>query len=308
MIRISVIIPTHNRPAALSACLGALNVSFPADAETIVVSDGFTPDLTPVVAPFVQSLRLRLLQVPHGGPAAARNHGLKVAQGDIAVFTDDDCRPRPGWLSALAGGVSLAPPRAVGGATFNGLPSNIYAETAHLILLLLSLHDRKIAGRERLLPSNNFAFPKLLLEQIGGFNERFRTAEDRELCRRWSAAGYELGRVPAELDHDEQMDAAGFVRKFLSYGRGAASFHESGGPASLRESAAFHLRLPGLALPELRRRGLARGLGIAGLLIVWEIANVAGYLSQRWRRRRAAQPQQPPAVETQTEPSAQVTR
>jgi glycosyltransferase involved in cell wall biosynthesis len=286
VIRVSVIIPTRNRPAALAACLQALSESYCDDAETIVASDGGDADLAPVVAPYVGPLRLRLIEIPHSGPAAARNHGLRAAQGAIAVFTDDDCRPRAGWLEALAAGAGFEPPRAVGGATHNGLPDDIFADTAHLVLCLLSRHDRKHAGRERLLPSNNFAFPKDALLRLGGFDEQYRTAEDRELCRRWAQAGYELARVPADLDHDERMDAAGFFRKFVSYGRGAADFHGSGARSSLRESVAFHLRLPALVLPELLCRPVARALGIVGLLIVWEFANLTGFLSQRLARRR----------------------
>ncbi len=96
MIRISVVIPTWNRPGPLAACLGALAKSFPSDAETVVVSDGGAEDLGPVVDPFIDALRLRLIKVAHGGPAAARNRGLEAARGEIVAFTDDDCRPHPG--------------------------------------------------------------------------------------------------------------------------------------------------------------------------------------------------------------------
>jgi GT2 family glycosyltransferase len=284
MIRISVVIPTWNRPGPLAACLGALTASFPPDAETIVVSDGGAQDLGPVVAPFVDSLRLRLLQPEHGGPAAARNRGLEVARGEIVAFTDDDCRPHPGWLAALAAGVTLSPPRAVGGSTYNGLPANVYADTAQLVLFLLAAHDRAVTGRERLLPSNNFAFPAAALIRLGGFDERFRTAEDRELCRRWTQAGFALGRVSeAVVEHDDRMDFSSFARKFFAYGRGAAKFHGSGASPTLRESVLFHLRLPALVIPELRRRSAARGAAIAALLMLWEIANLTGYVAERVR-------------------------
>lgn len=289
MIRISVIIPTLDRPAPLAACLDALAASFPEDAETIVVSDGGTADLRALVTRFVEPLRLRLIAVEHGGPAAARNRGLAVAGGEIVAFTDDDCRPTPGWLRSLAAGVVLSPPRAVGGTTRNGLPANAYADAMQLVLDLLSRHDRAAARRERFLASNNFAFPTEPLRRLGGFDESFLTAEDRELCRRWAAAGYELGRVPAAVvAHDPQLDLIGFVRKFIAYGRGAARFHASGVNPSLRESVAFHLRLPRLLVPEMRRRGALRGASIVALLVLWEIANLAGFLAQVLRQPAAA--------------------
>lgn len=284
MIRISVVIPTWNRPGPLAACLGALSESFPPDAETVVVSDGGAQDLGPVVAPFVDSLRLRLLQTEHGGPAAARNRGLEAARGEIVAFTDDDCRPHPGWLAALASGVTLSPPRAVGGSTYNGLPANAYADTVQLVLFLLAAHDRALTGLERLLPSNNFAFPAGALLRLGGFDERFRTAEDRELCRRWTQAGFALGRVSdAVVERDERLDLKSFAAKFFAYGRGAAKFHDSGANPSLRESMMFHFRLPALVIPELGRRSMARGVAIVALLTLWEIANLAGYVTERVR-------------------------
>jgi glycosyltransferase involved in cell wall biosynthesis len=54
VVRISVVIPTLDRPGPLTACLAALALEFPPDAETIIVSDGSTHDLGPVVAPFVE--------------------------------------------------------------------------------------------------------------------------------------------------------------------------------------------------------------------------------------------------------------
>ena len=289
MIRITVIIPTLDRPAQLAACLAALVPDFPPDAETLVIDDGGAVDLTPVVQPFADPLRLRLLQVPNGGPSAARNHGLAAASGAIALFTDDDCRPRPGWVASLAGGVSLDPPRAVGGSTFNGLPDNLYSVTAQLVLLLLSRHDRARTGAELLLPSNNFAFPADALRRLGGFDVSFRTAEDRELCRRWSNAGFALARVQeAVVDHDEQMGFFSYLRKFANYGRGAAHFHSTASRPSLRHSLSFHLHLPALVLPELRGLGFFRATAIAALLCLWELANLVGYLQQRLQRSHHA--------------------
>jgi glycosyltransferase involved in cell wall biosynthesis len=286
MVRISVVIPTLDRPGPLTACLAALAAEFPSDAETIVVSDGGNRDLGPVVAPFVERLRLRLLPIEHAGPAAARNRGLDLACGDIVAFTDDDCRPRPSWLATLASGVVVSPPRAVGGTTHNGLPGNAYADAEQLILNLVVRYDRAATRGERFLPSNNVAFPREPLRRLGGFDVRFRTAEDRELCRRWVSAGFALDRVPAAVvEHDSQLEFVRFVRKFFAYGRGAAQFHGSGEHSSLRKSTGFHFRLPALLAPELRQRGLVRGTGIVALLMLWEAANLAGFLDERLRRR-----------------------
>jgi len=285
VVRISVVIPTLDRPGPLTACLRALSQSFLPNAETIVVSDGGTVDLGRWLAPFVEPLRLRYIETSPGGPAAARNHGLAAARGDIVVFVDDDCRPRPGWLHALTSCVSPSLPRAAGGTTFNGLTANPYAEAAQLILDLVARYEHETHGGARFFPSNNLAFPTERLRCLGGFDESFRTAEDRELCRRWRQAGFALVQVPeAIVDHDVCLNLFGFARKFFAYGRGAARLHSSGNDSSFAESAAFHLRLPVLAGPQLARYGLRRGAGLLALLTLWEVANLAGFLSATPRR------------------------
>jgi GT2 family glycosyltransferase len=289
VFRVSVVIPTLDRPGPLTACLRALACSFPPDAETVVVSDGGTVDLGRWLAPFVDPLRLRYVAAPRGGPAAARNRGLAAARGDVVAFVDDDCRPHPGWLHALTSSVSLSPPRAAGGMTLNGLVSNPYAEVAQLILDLVARHEREAHGRESFFPSNNLAFPAEVLRRMGGFDESFRTAEDRELCRRWRRAGFALARAPeAVVEHDARLNFLRFLRQFFAYGRGGARFHSSGEGSSFGDSVAFHLRLPALVGPELTRHGPGRAAGLLGLLVLWEVANLAGFLTATPIRSGAA--------------------
>lgn len=277
MTRISVVIATRNRPGPLAACLRALAESFPDDAETIVVFDG-TP-ATSGLGGLAGPLRLRFVEAPAGGPAAARNRGLAEARGDVVAFTDDDCLPRPEWPAALAAGVSASPPVAAGGTTLNGSPANAYADCAQLILDLAGAHDLSRHGTERFFAANNVAFPAEPLRSLGGFAESFRTAEDRELCRRWRDAGFALRSVPeAVVEHRPALDFRGFVEKCFAYGRGAEQFHSTE-PGSLREAAAFHLQLPAALARATAGRGALRRCELTALSVVWEVANLAGFVS-----------------------------
>lgn len=285
MLRASVIIPTRDGADPLRRCLSALAHGFPPDAETIVVLDGDGVDPEPLLRDFSEPVRLRCIHVRHGGPGYARNRGLEVARGEIAAFTDDDCRPRPGWLEALVARVSSSPPRAAGGLTFNGLTSNLYADAAQVVLDLVARHERDTCGEVRFFPANNCAFPTAVLRQLGGFDETFRTAEDRELLRRWRAAGYGMDlATEAVVDHEADPDLLGFVRKFYGYGQGASRFHASANAATYGDSVSFHRRLPTLVAPEVRRRGPRRGAALIGLLALWELANLAGFLAESSRR------------------------
>lgn len=89
MPRVSVIIPTYNRAALLrEAIQSVLDQTF-ADFEIIVVDDGSRDETVSVVAGMGDS-RVRYVYQVNAGRAAARNHGLSLAQGEFVAFLDDD--------------------------------------------------------------------------------------------------------------------------------------------------------------------------------------------------------------------------
>jgi glycosyltransferase involved in cell wall biosynthesis len=117
--RCSVVVPTHERPEALAACLESLaELDYPRDRfETVVVDDGGRTPLEPVVDRFRERLDVKLVRRARAGPAAARNAGAEHAGGDLLLFTDDDCRPREDWLAGLLNAARAAPGAVVQGAT-----------------------------------------------------------------------------------------------------------------------------------------------------------------------------------------------
>ncbi len=285
MPRVSVIIPTRDGGGPLRTCLVALAHDFPPDAETIVVSDGGPTDLRTQLADLAEPLALTCVQTTHGGPAHARNRGLEIARGEVVAFTDDDCAPRPGWLAAVIRSISTSPPVAVGGTTHNGVPGNPYADAAQVVLDLVAQHEVDTCGEVRFFPANNCAFPLVPLRALGGFDESYRTAEDRELLRRWRAAGHRVVIAhDAVIDHNSSPTLAGYIRKFYGYGVGAARFHATSDGRSYGDSASFHTRLPELLSPLLKERGVPRGTRLLGLLAVWEVANMLGFVAEMSRR------------------------
>jgi GT2 family glycosyltransferase len=98
-MKITVIVPVHNGGKFLGRCLDALAVSTRRPDEVIVVDDGST-DETSALA---RECGSRVLSVPDGpvGPAAARNQGAGMAQGDILVFLDADVAVHPNALERI---------------------------------------------------------------------------------------------------------------------------------------------------------------------------------------------------------------
>ncbi len=96
---VSIIIPTFNGASRIGNCLASLTRQVPGrNAEILVVDDGSTDNIAEAVGRYPAA---RLLSQKNAGPASARNRGAREAQGEIILFTDDDCVPMPGWLNAM---------------------------------------------------------------------------------------------------------------------------------------------------------------------------------------------------------------
>ncbi|GGM86962.1 PfkB family carbohydrate kinase [Dactylosporangium sucinum] len=106
--RLSVILPTRDRPETLRAALASVAAQRRDDTEVVVVNDGGAP-VEPVLDEFRSHLDLRLITLlAEHGPSAARNHGIEAARGEYLSFLDDDDVYLPGHLesalTALAAG------------------------------------------------------------------------------------------------------------------------------------------------------------------------------------------------------------
>lgn len=93
--RVSVVLPTHNRPALLCEALDSVRDQTWSDWEVLIVDDASTP----AVAPDLADARIRILRhdTAQGG-AAAKNTGIQNARGDILAFLDDDDCYAPRYL------------------------------------------------------------------------------------------------------------------------------------------------------------------------------------------------------------------
>src|SRR3990172_8034733 len=196
----SVIIPTCNRPVQLGVCLRALAAQdYPKDGfEVVVVDDGGDFPAAAVVRELDLDLDLRLLRQSNQGPGAARNAGAEQARGYCLAFTDDDCLPEPGWLSALAAVQSSSHPHPVmlGGPVVNALTGSACSSASQLIVDLVYEYYNGDSCQPRFFASNNMALPAASFRALGGFEPSFRTAEDRDLCDRWLQNGHTLLYVP----------------------------------------------------------------------------------------------------------------
>lgn len=273
----SIIIPTFDRPDRLATCLAAVaRLDYPReDFETIVVDDGSREPIESALAA-VPDLEVRLVRQVNAGPAAARNRGAEAAVGRFLAFTDDDCEPEPGWLSALQARFA-AGAQVVVGLTTNALPANRYAIACQVLSDFLHRYYNRDGRDARFGASNDLAVDREAFLAAGGFDESFGrvASEDRELVHRLRAHGLTMHYAPdARVRHHNRDDLRSFWRQHYGYGRGARRFRDRAGPVPL-EPPSFYLRL-------LR----AGPRGSSPLLLLTQVANTAGFFDETLRGLR----------------------
>ncbi len=93
----SVVIPLYNKEAYIKRAIDSVLAQTLPCHEIIIVDDGST-DRGPEIASSYADPRVRLVEQPNQGPGAARNHGVRIAEGGYIAFLDADDEWRPGFL------------------------------------------------------------------------------------------------------------------------------------------------------------------------------------------------------------------
>jgi glycosyltransferase involved in cell wall biosynthesis len=167
---VAVVVPTYRRAALLPRLVAALEAqTLPIDRfEVVVVDNGSGDDTAAVLADLVarSPLQVRVLEVPENdGPARARNLGWRATTAPLVAFTDDDCVPRPDWLSQLVSTAAHSPGLGVlQGATLR--PSGAARSSLRSLI-------RETVAPSPYFEGSNLTFPREVLERTGGFDERF---------------------------------------------------------------------------------------------------------------------------------------
>jgi cellulose synthase/poly-beta-1,6-N-acetylglucosamine synthase-like glycosyltransferase len=240
--RVDVLIAARNEEARLGECLDALRAQdYPAERLRVHVIDDRSTDRTASVA---AERGVTVWRSPGRGQGAARNHGLAQSAGDLVGFLDAHCVPERSWVALLAASLDVAD---IGGA--QGFIENTSVDPrvqAYLTASGMHANERvledTITGKRNIYPwmlGGNCMYRREAIAEAGGFNEHLEACEDVDLAWRVALLGYRFRYVPgAKVMHVDGRSWRGFVRKGLTYGRGAAQVAAMYRPDGAREKFA----------------------------------------------------------------------
>jgi glycosyltransferase involved in cell wall biosynthesis len=204
---VSIVIPCYNQARFLGDAIESARRQSIPPLDLIVVDDGSTDDVAPVVKryPGVQYLAQR-----NEGAPSARNRGFRASRGDFVLFLDADDRLLPEalalGLSALAehpdwafvtGHVRLI----AAGGTIESTPPQAHAEGNQFLALLRSNY---------IWSPGSVLYRRALLDAGGPFDPSVRASADYELnirLARQYGIGCHHGIVLEYRRHGDNMSA-----------------------------------------------------------------------------------------------------
>lgn len=274
--RVSVIVPVRNAERTLDTTLSYLDaVEYPRDRFELVLADGGSTDATVAIIRRRQERHphIRLVEVPNCvSPGHARNAALKVATGEIVLFTDGDCAPNADWALRLV--APFLRDEHIGGVggevlTLRTDPDNeteAYCEQTGFLSVAgrcgvresgylppvaeSAPHEVNGGDFSPFFATANVAFRRSAIEAAGGVFWDQPTGEDVDFCLRVQSGGYRLYFAPeAVVRHMHRVSLASYLKQWYGYGYGhpllVAKHAAPGFEVVLQMGQPVFLRVPG---------------------------------------------------------------
>lgn len=292
MSALSVVVAVRGRSEAFRRMLASLAAqTLPPDRwELVVVDDGSSPADAAAIAREIETVKAphRLVSQSHGGPAKARNTGVRAARGGIVHFLNSDVIVPPGHLERHLRAHEADPdPMAAFHGETRWHPDVLRGAHMRLLELTTFRYDWPLHDWEKPLvlfcTSSLSAKRALLLEHP--FDESFPepSFEDTELAVRLvKLPGFRIALLEGEpVLHWHYHSPRALLRRSAMNGRNAARM--------IAKVPEFHHRLVGAwsAIPPRRRLLRAAAMAVRGRgTAFWREVELAVYLRSYWKSAR----------------------
>lgn len=218
-MKISVIIPARNEEKSIGPLIESLlNQTFKADE--IVITDGGSTDATPeIIAEYAQrGSPIRLLREAAALPGRGRNVAAAQASNEWLAFIDAGITPEPNWLQLLSERAESVNDADVVYGSYEPLTNTLYQRCSAMAYLSPPSEIEGKLVRSRSVAS--LLMKRNVWQEVGGFPENLRSAEDLNFMNKIDAAGFRIAYAPEALVHWQlQKNPWHTFRRFVAYAR-----------------------------------------------------------------------------------------
>lgn len=228
---VSVVMATYNRADSAVRLLRLLDEqTVAADrVEVIVVDDESRVPVAEAVSRARLAREPLVIRQKNGGPAVARDAGIRRARGKFIVVIDDDMLITADFVSAHLAAHADGRRRLVLGRLHSppGVRLPLF-ERLHLALLD-QLFDEVATGTRRPngvdVYTGNVSFRRDDYVAVGGFDHGLRLSEDAELGMRLERDGVEIGLSDEAFSWhvSDHSKLSGWLRRGVAYGKAEAA-------------------------------------------------------------------------------------
>ena len=222
-ITVSVVVPVYQTPLELlRRCLDSLEAQTLEGVEVLLAFDEPADGYRDTVDPYAQRMALRVLELPHGGVSAARNAGIRHAQGEWISFVDADDWIDPEMLARQvqegeSRGADIIMTEHVMEYGASSQPRGYQSQA-----MLFAGEDKRRFECDVLKPQTGAGFVTakllrraLLMEREIFFREELSAAEDAEFMFRAACAARCIAYLPLPMYH-YWFNAGSAVRRYRS--------------------------------------------------------------------------------------------
>jgi glycosyltransferase involved in cell wall biosynthesis len=219
-MKISVIIPTHNRPSGLKEAIESVCHQTRKPEEIIIIDDASdleTQNLINSLAkenPDIKSER----NSSSKGPAYSRNRGVNLAQGDIVMFLDDDDT----WeTNKIESQLQVFSQNDQIGLVYSGRLVVSIANRGKVLYKIKPLAEGnlypQILYKNVIGVTSSVAIRKVLFDKMGGFDENLSAREDYDLwirCCQQTMIGHDAAcNLRYTLSEDSSSQISGQLER-----------------------------------------------------------------------------------------------
>ena len=189
MKNISVIIPVLNGDKYIGRCIDNIKELHNDGSyllELIIIDNGSTDSTIQII----NNQKVKFFILKDSNISGLRNYGVSKSSGEVVCFVDSDCFVDKNWIVNAIKELADDPKIGIVGRFYDVSDSPTWVEK--------TWHDMRkdVDGYVDFIPSGNMVIWRHIFKKVGGFDEKFDTGEDYNLCQRVRSIGYEVKNSP----------------------------------------------------------------------------------------------------------------